>query len=612
MVFFVGTMTNQQVEILALFGAIVGFLLWGRFRHDLVAASGLFVAVLLGIVPEARAFSGFSHPAVLIVALVLVASRAFENSGALNVITSRLINKERSLTTHIAVTGGVGAVLSAVINNVAALALLIPVDVEAARKAGRSPSLTLMPLSFATILGGMMTMIGTPPNIIASAFRARELGAPYQMFDFTPVGLAVATAGLAFVALVGWRLIPKTGRDAAPPARAEEFIADLKVTGGSPAVGKFLGEIEHEAETADVMIIRLVRDGQRLRGEGRFDPIQPGDVLAVEGSTDGLAAFIKALALHETGKGDDSSSEAKEARKDTESAADQGKDAARPAMIEAVVRANARIAGQSAVSLRLRERLGITLLGVAHQGKTFRQEVRARVIEPGDVLLLTGPRATLHDTIKWLGAMPINEVSVSPVETWRVALTVGLFSAAVIAASTGFLSFTTAIAIAVAGYAAAGLVPPREFYSQIDWPVVVMLACLLPLGEAVDRLGGTALVAGLMLDLARGQSAVVVLVLLMIMTMTLSDVLNNAATMVIAGPLALAMAHKLGVNPDTFLMGVTVASSCAFLTPIGHQNNTLIMGPGGYAFTDYWRLGLALEAVVLAAGVPMLLLVWPL
>lgn len=604
-------MTLQQIELFTIFTVVLGLLLWGRVRHDLVAAAGLLIAVAVGVVPDSRAFSGFSNPAVLIVAFVLVASRAFENSGALALVGKQLSKTERSMPGQIAISAGVGAALSAVINNVAALALLMPIDIQAARRAGRSPRLTLMPLAFATILGGMITLIGTPTNIIASSIRERELGAPYRMFDFAPVGLAVATAGLAFLAAVGWRLLPSRGREAAPPAREQEFTADLIVPEATAPVGKYLSELDHHAEEADILIVDVVRDGERLPGNGRFVRLAPGDVVAVEGSTEGIAAFIKALGLQQRELADDRDPDgpAEGSRADRTGG---GKSANHHAIVEAVVRADARIGGRSAESFRLRSRFGVTLLGIAHQGRTIRDRVRARAIEPGDVLLLTGPHADLPHVLNWIGAMPIDEISIAPANAWRIATAIGCFAAAIIAASFGWLSFTTAMAAAVAVYAATGLVPLRELYSQVEWSVVVMLAFLLPLGEAFDGVGGTGMAADLIVRVTHGQPAVVALIALMIVTMILSGVLNNVATMVIVGPLAIAMAGKLGVNPDAFLIGVAVATSCAFLTPIGHKNNTLIMGPGGYAFADYLFMGLPLAVVVLIVSVPAILIFWPL
>jgi di/tricarboxylate transporter len=600
-------------------------LVWGRFRHDLVAAGGLMLAVVLGLVPQDDAFTGFSNPAVVIVALVLVASRAFENSGALGLITRWALRNKRPVAVHIGITGGLAAALSAVINNVAALALLMPMDIEAARKAGRAPSITLMPLAFATILGGMATLIGTPPNIIASTIRQERLGEPYGMFDFTPVGLTVAIAGVLFVALIGWRLVPSRRDRAAELVSQSSFEAELLVREDSPAIGKFLADFEEEARKADVILLTVVRGGRRRSARRRS--IAASDLMVVKGSTEAIAAFIKATGMQEAPP---EAEEEEEAKKEQTGANGEG-DAAtggdedgagngddRPApeptpeIVEVVVRADSPLAGRSAASFDLRETFGIALLGIARADSISRAEVRRRRIEPGDVLLLAGRGATQQATLDSFGLIAVDRVSVAPFRPRQAALVVGLFAAAILVATLGWLSFTVAIAIAVAAYAALGIVPAREFYSHIEWPVVVMLACLLPIGAAFDQVGGTALVADSIVNLTAGGAPVIALVALMVATMMMSDVLNNVATMVITGPIAIDLALRLEANPDTFLMGVAIAASCAFLTPIGHKNNTLIMGPGGFRFSDYWRMGLPLEVVVLAVSVPMLLVVWPL
>lgn len=605
-------MTLDQILLFALFAAILAMLVWGRFRHDLVAAAGLFIAVALGLVPQDAAFSGFSNPAVVVVALVLIASRAFENSGVLGVVAQWAVDDKRPIGIHIALVGGIAAALSAVINNVAALALLMPMDIQAARKAGRPPGMTLMALSFATILGGMTTLIGTPPNIIASSIRAEQLGQPYRMFDFAPVGIAVAVAGVIFVALIGWRLVPRRGDSAADLASESSFEAELEVGKESPAVGKLVAEFEDDAENADVLITGLIRDGALRRSGARLYTIEPDDLLVVRGSGDAIAAFIKATNLQEapSAEGEEHEAPARK-RSDAGNDGDTKERSGGSAIVEVVVRADSYLVGQSAASLRLRKRFGLTLLGISHAGKLAREKIGDRLIEAGDVLLLAGPGAASTATLNSMRLLPVNTINVAPYRAWKVALTVGLFVAAIAAASFGLLSFTVAIAMAVVAYAAFGLVPARDFYSTIEWPVVVMLACLLPIGAAFDRVGGTALVAGWIGEITQGYSPIVALIALMVATMALSDVLNNVATIVVAGPIAIDLAHRVGGNPDTFLMAVTIAASCAFLTPIGHKNNTLIMGPGGFRFADYWRMGLPLELVVLAVAVPMLLIVWP-
>jgi di/tricarboxylate transporter len=613
-------MTLDQTLLFVLLAGILGMLLWGRLRHDLVAAGGLLIAVVLDLVPAEEAFTGFANHAVIIVALVLIASRAFENAGALALVTRIFARDDRPTARHIGMFGGLGAALSAVINNVAALALLMPLDVQAARKAGRPPGVTLMPLAFATILGGMVTLIGTPPNIIAATIRDQQLGAPYRMFDFTPVGLAVAVAGMAFVALIGWRLVPRREDTAARLMGAASFKAELLVPDETPLAGHTVASLEGAAEQADVLIVGLVRDGQPHFSRARLMQLQPADLLVVEGTTDAIASFVKAVGLQDAPLPEDADEDVlpawllppEEADKDKDKDERERGPDANAEILEVVVPADSRLVGRAARAMDLRRQFNVTLLGIARAGVVTAERVRDRVIRAGDSLLLTGRGARSGATLDLLGVIAIGRVSVAPVKAWKVVLTVGLFAAALLAASLGLVSFTIALAIAVAVYAGVGLVPARDFYSTIEWPVIVMLACLLPIGAAFEKVGGTALIAGTIADLTSAYPPVVALVALMVVTMTLSDVLNNVATMVISGPIAIDLAHRLEVNPDTFLMGVAVSCSCAFLTPIGHKNNTLIMGPGGFRFADYWRMGLPLELVVLTVGVPMLLWVWPL
>ncbi|MGE3335314.1 MAG: SLC13 family permease [Rhodospirillaceae bacterium] len=608
-------MNLDQFILFALLGAILVCLLWGRFRYDLVAFAGLLTGVILGVIPQDQAFSGFSNPAVFIVALVLIASKAFENSGVLALVMRRMSSTNRSITAHIALTGGIAGSLSAVINNVAALALLMPLDIATARKAMRAPAVTLMPLAFATILGGMVTLIGTPSNIIASAIRAERLGAPYGMFSFAPVGLAVAVAGFAFIALIGWRLVPRREDKSAALLRDASFKAEVIVPESSPFCGRIVAELDEAAESADVIILGVIRGAARSYARARAMALQPGDLLIIEGSGEAIATFLKAAGLSERAE---PSPEAKEITNNADGdqiASNDEKElpsAHRPQIVEAAVPYNSRLVGRSARSFDLRRRFGLTLIGIARGPSISHSQVRDRTIDAGDVLLLAGPNSTISTSLSAFGLIPINRVEVAAPKPRHIAITVALFFGALFVASTGFLSFAVALAVAVAGYAAFGIVPARELYSQIDWPVIVMLACLLPIGAAFDANGGTALIAKWISLLNSGSDPIVALIMVMVITMTLSDVLNNVATIVIMGPVAIELANTVGANPDAFLMSTAIAASCAFLTPIGHKNNTLIMGPAGLRFGDYWRLGICLEIIVLAVGIPMLLIVWPL
>jgi di/tricarboxylate transporter len=590
-------MTTEQIILFSLLVALFALLIWGRWRYDLVAFAALVVALIVGVVPADQAFVGFGHPATAIIALVLIVSRGLANSGAIGLITRYVSDASRSVSGHIALTAGVAAALSAVMNNVAALALLMPVDLEAATKAKRSPALTLMPLSFATILGGLVTLIGTPPNIIVAAFRQDALGASFRMFDFAPVGAACALVGVIFVALVGWRLIPAArGRhDTATELRdLADFIAEVTVPEGSDAIGKKMRDLDEIADETEVAVLGLVRHDQRLPGLARRTEIKKGDVLVLEASPGGIDKMVGALGLEYAGQ-------------DRKRGVLDGEDLG---LMEVVVPQGARIERRSAQSLQLLYRHGVNLLGVSRQGTRFRDRVRKLEIQAGDILLLLGPMERLPAVANWLGCLPLAERGLQVVQWDKAGLAVGIFAGAIGLASFGLLDLPVALAGVAALYVLLNILPLRQVYESVAWPVIVLLGSLIPIGQALEASGGTALIAHGIADLS--TSPVVVLSLLMIVTMCLSDVMNNTATAVIAAPIALEIAGRLGVNPDPFLMAVAVAASCAFLTPIGHKNNTLILGPGGYRFGDYWRMGLPLEVLIVLVGIPMILLVWPL
>ncbi|WP_348639251.1 SLC13 family permease [Cohaesibacter sp. CAU 1516] len=592
------SLTFDQIALFSLFGLVFAMLLWGRIRYDVIAFGALVIALLLGLVPKDQAFSGFGHPATIIVALVLVVSRGLVLSGAVDKITALVIDKDRSLQSHVSIIGAAGGLMSALMNNVAALALLMPVDIQAAQKSGRSPSLSLMPLAFATILGGMITLIGTPPNIIIAAFREQALGEPFAMFDFAPVGLVAATAGMVFIALVGWRLIPgaQSSRDETQDLfEIGKYIAEVVVIEDSKAEGQLVRELDEACEEHDIAIMGVIRNGKRLAGNSRNTELRAKDILVLEATPEQIDKFVGSLKLGYQRK----PSEAPVAARGME-------------LTECVVPADARIVGRSSMSVRLLSRRNVTLLGISRQGTRFYQRVRKEEIQAGDVLLLLGPADALPDTVRWLGCLPLANRGLSLTQHGRAGLAAGLFALAILAASFELVYLPIALAAVVVLYTLLEIVPIREVYDTIEWPVVVLLGSMIPLGTALENSGGTSLIAGSILSLTEGLGPAIILTILMVVTMTLSDVLNNTATAVVAAPIAIEIANRLGVNPDPFLMAVAVAASCAFLTPIGHKNNTLIMGPGGYKFGDYWRMGLPLEILIIAISVPTILIVWPL
>ncbi len=592
-------MSLDQGLLFGILFVLFAFLIWGRWRYDLVAFVALLAAIIVGVVPADQAFSGFGHPATVLIALVLIVSRGLTNSGVIELVATRVIDASRALWGHIGIMATVSGALSAVMNNVAALALLMPVDLQAAAKAGRSPALTLMPLSFASILGGLVTLIGTPPNIIIAAFREKTTGEAFAMFDFAPVGGACAVAGIIFVALIGWRLIPKsrTEVDAGAELQAlKEYITELQVVEDSKAISEEVSALDETAEVNDIQILGLIRNRQRLPGIARRRVIAAKDILVIQGGPEGIEAFAGALGLgyvehvdgHEVLEGQDLE------------------------MNEVVVPPGARVEGRTVAALHLLRRYGVSVLGVSRQGVRFRERLARITILPGDILLMLGSADSLAEATQHLGCLPLAQRGLQFIQRKLAWLAIAIFVAAILLASFGLVYLPVALGGVVAAYVVFGVVPIRDVYGSIEWSVIVLLGALIPIGQAMETSGGTGLIAGELVDLSEGYAPWVVLTLLMIVTMTLSDVMNNTATAVIAAPIAIDVAGRLGANPDPFLMAVAVAASCAFLTPIGHKNNTLIMGPGGYRFGDYWRMGLPLEILVVAVGIPMILIVWPL
>ena len=591
-------MTMEQIILFALMGAVLALLLWGRYRYDLVAFGALALGLILGVVPKDQAFSGFGHSAVIIIALVLIVSRALSQSGAIEMLTRSFIRSDRPVGLHITVMSTIGAMLSGFMNNVAALALLMPVDIQAAGKAKRSPALSLMPLSFATILGGMVTLIGTPTNIVIAQFREGALGASYKMFDFAPVGLACAVAGIVYIALIGWRLIPAepAGHNSTEELEnLEGYVVEVGVPENSTAIGQTVRQLFPIGDENDVQILGLIRRGKRLPGFAVGEEIRKDDILVVEAGPEAVEQFAGALKLSYS-----------------RSSKHTGPLAGTLTMVEAVVPAGARIENRSAFDVRLLYRHGVMLMGISRQGRRFRDRVRRAKIKAGDVLLLMGPQDQIAEVVNWLGTMPLAERGLQVTQRDKAWLAIGIFATAILLASFGVLYLPVALAACVVLYVLLKVISLGQLYDSVEWPVIVLLASLIPIGAALESSGGTAHIADLIMWLTQGLSAVVVMVLIMVITMTLSDMLNNVATVLIAAPVAIDIAGRLGVNPDAMLMAVAVGASCAFLTPIGHKNNTIIMGPGGYRFGDYWRLGLLLEVIIVAVATPLILIVWPL
>ena len=596
-------MTADQITLFIIFAIVMVLMLWGKWRYDIVAFAGLIAGVLTGIVPAAQAFSGFANPATMTVALILVVTAGLQRAGVVAMLTRLLSGAKRSIPLHVAIMGGVGAFISGFMNNVAALAILMPIDIQTARKAGRSPALTLMPLAFATILGGMTTLIGTPPNLLVSQFREAETGEGFKMFDFLPVGGAVAIAGLAYIALIGWRLIPRRDAEKSSDSREalRDYVAQLVLPESGGAVGKSLGEVVDAA--SNVTILAVERGGTRYYRTSRMIVLHAGDRLIIEASPDAMEEFRTdlGLAYPETREGE-AEGDSRRARLD----------AGGRVLVEAVVPQRSRLIGRRGDRLFRGHEVDGMLLGILREGLTLREKLNTKRIRHGDVLLLLLPEDSVAAALDPRDLMALEGSATQVTKEHRLWAALLIFAGAIALTSMGVLTMPIALSVVLLLFVLGKVLSPEELYDHIDWPIIVLLGAMIPLGMALETTGGSALIASGLERLTSGYPPWVALSLLMIATMFMSDVLNNNATTILAAPVSIDLANQIGVNPDPFLMGVAVAASCAFLTPIGHQNNTLILGPGGYRFGDYWRLGLPLEIIVMLVSVPLLLIFFPL
>ncbi|WP_324732213.1 SLC13 family permease [Pseudomonas paeninsulae] len=617
-------MTQDQGLIFAILATTIGMFVWGRWRHDVIALGSLLACVMVGLIPDAEAFSGFGHPAVITVACVLVLSYGLQSTGAVDVLAQRVLPSNAGPMFSIAALTGLGALLSAFMNNVGALALLMPIALQIARKQKLPPGRVLMPLAFGTILGGMTTLIGTPPNLIVSSFRAQNGTGPFSMFDFSPVGIAVALTGVVFIALLGWRLVPKREVANAASFDTGTYLTEARVKQGAKAVGKTLREVEQLLDEADAQVIGMLRNDLRLSAPDPRWVLQADDVLVIEAEPEALGTVLGKLGLkleaeHEEDKENkdkkDSKPAARKAAKHNhEDSNGDKKESSDDASVlqELLVRPDSQLIGRSASSTRLRSRYSLNLLAISRASHRSIKRLRSTLIERGDVLLMQGAPGDISEFAGDHACVPLAARAISIPNPGQAGLALGVMLLAVVAAGVGLLSAAVAFAAGVLVFMVMRVVPLRAVYEAIDWPVIVLLGALIPVAGAMSSSGAADLLARLLMEHVAQGNPVIVLTLLLVVSMTLSDFMNNAATAAVMCQIALSAASQLGVNPDSLLMAVAIGASCSFLTPIGHQNNTLILSPGGFRFGDYWRLGLPMEILVVLVSVPLLLVVWPL
>jgi di/tricarboxylate transporter len=597
-------MSWPQIIVISLLVLTFILLAWGKWRFDFIALGALLLGVILGVIPKDTAFDGFSHPAVITVAAVLILSRGLATSGVTDLISTFLNKFQGSFFLYLFALCFIAMVLSAFMNNVGALALLMPVALKGAKKADWSPSMILMPLAFSSVLGGLMTLIGTPPNIIVSSFRQKSFGRPFEMFDFSPVGIAVALIGVLFICLVGWRLIPasRIGRkNLHDLLEIDSYVTEVEVSEKSVLVEAAYKEVKNKAREGGVELLGLIREGQRYLVVPGNQRLKSGDLLIIEAAALDLDHFISKNKLQIQGTEEDLS------LLNTLTLPDPEEN-----LVEVVVSSGSVLVGRVVDDIEFSRRYAVTLLAVSRQGHPYKGRLCSFQIEVGDVLLLSAPTERITSLIGAFGLMPLAErrLNLGGIKNFYKAM--AIFIGAIALAGFKILSAPIALTLGALLMVLTKTLAVREFYEAIDWPVLVLLGAIIPISTAFETTGAASYMVTALIGETPALGAVVLLILLLGVTMCLTDVMNNAATAIIMAPIAVSFAQKLEANPDSFLMAIAVGASCSFLTPIGHQNNALVLGPGGYKFGDYWRLGLPLEVLVLIVAVPAILWIWPL
>lgn len=590
-------MTTPQILAFAILAAMMGLFVWGRLRYDMVAVLALLASLFTGIVPYDKAFSGFSDDIIIIVASALIVSAAVARSGMIEAALRPIAPWLTTPTIQIFVLTAVVAALSGFVKNIGALAMMMPVAFQLARRTGTPASAMLMPMAFGSLLGGIVTLVGTSPNIIVSRVRQEILGEPFQMFDFAPVGVLLAIGGVAFLAF-GWRLLPERKGAASLDAafNLEGYTTEVSVPEGSEFDGKTVRELEALSEN-EVEVLAILRRRQRNSSPSGGVKLRAGDIIILQGDPDALERIVGAAKLKLVRD---------EVTKDKDTPSDD------IGVIEGIVTPESSLVGNTPVTVRLYDHFQINLLAVSRAGRRIAHRLRAVRFQPGDVIMLQGNVKTIPETLGDLRVLPLAERGLSLGRGRRGLIPVLVLAVAMLLVAVNVLPIAVAFFAAAAVIVLLKSISLREAYDAVEWPILVMLGALIPVSDALRTTGGADVIAG-WLSIAGAQLPPIgTLTLIMVAALAVTPFLNNAATVLVMGPIAATFAKNVGLSPDPFLMAVAIGAACDFLTPIGHQSNTLVMGAGGYQFTDYWKLGLPLSIYVVVAGVPLIALFWPL
>jgi di/tricarboxylate transporter len=588
-------MLHAYLLFFIIFLSIV-FFIGGFWRYEVVACFALLTSVVLGIIPYAKAFSGFSNPAVIIVGTVMVLSKAITKTGYMHSVTRIFGLFPNNTTMHVAILTGTSLLFSSLMNNISAIGILMPIAIYISREHKKSPALVLMPLAFGALLGGSLTLISSPSNLLISGYRAQALGHPYNMFDFSFLGLIVAIVGVIFISIIGWRLIPKReGNTGELLYQIPDYITEVKVDADSVFVKKTVSEI-HKMDSVEFDIIGIIRRKKKIFTITKKEKIQANDILIIEATPEAMAKLMSLGKLQL-------------AHDKTLSASNYSSDEFE--VIEAVVPPASSAITHSSKSLRLRTRYGINLLAISRTGSYLKKKLNETTLQTGDVVLLQGNIDTLGETVTNLGFVPLAERNFTIGMQKKHYLLFFIYLIAIVLSSLQILPVEIAFSCAVLTLIICNITTVRAAYDSVEWSVIFLLAGMIPLGEAMQTTGATQLLSTHFINMASHSSSICILTLIMVITMILSNLINFIAAAVVMVPIVIQITQGLHMNVDAGLMCIIVGTNCAFLTPIAHECSVLVLGPGGYKFSDFFRLGLPLQLIVLIIAIPTIAWLWP-
>lgn len=592
-------MTLHQIEALAIIGLMLVLFLSDRLRYDLVGATALSAATLLGVVPVHKAFSGFSSSVVIIIASVLVVSRAVAVSGVIERGMRWVLARLYSTSAQVGILTACVTFLSAFVKNVGALGIFMPVAIQAAERRNRSASRYLMPLAFGSLIGGTITQIGTSPNILISQVREQVTGRPYGLFDYTSIGLPLSLAAVMFLS-VGWRLLP-ANRRGQPSShkrfRVSDYTTEAMIPADSALAGQTVEALEQETDH-ELIVTAIIREQNHRYVPRSHWVLYADDILILQGDPAALQPLLDQGLLSLANNEDVADLKPGDKDDDLET-------------IEAVVAPASGLIGQTVRTLRMRSRFEVNVLA-AGGARPTPDRLWQRSFAAGDIVVLQGRSSRLNDALRQLNLLPLAERNLAIGQRRSRYLPLVILTVALLAIGLRLVDVEVGFFVAATVTLLLRLISVREAYEAIDWPVIVMLGCLIPVGEALQDTGAAGLMANGLTAVAAHLPATLAVSLILVVSMLVTPFLHHAAAVVVMGPVAAAVAKNLGYGVDPFLMAVAFGAACDFLTPIGHQNSTLVMRPGGYRFFDYWRLGLPLSVLVAVAGTWLIVWSWPL